>query len=122
MNPALFALVFGIVSGLSLPIGAACGIVLSPVSGRVCSMMMAFGAGALVFAVTVEIYGHALKEMMAGRSGMLGMMCTVIGALLGCAFYLESKEWLESQLEPSHDDSEKGSGLRLSGLRRGQTT
>lgn len=111
MHPALYALVFGIVSGLSLPIGSAMGIYFSPVSDKVCAMMMAFGAGALLFAVTVELYGHALAELIAGRAGLIEMFTTIIGAIAGAAFYLWINRWLEEYLanaEGSAEDAEAG--------------
>lgn len=98
MHPALYALVFGIVSGLSLPIGSWLGVTLSPVSDKACGMMMAFGAGALLFAVTVELYGHALRDVAAGKSGMLEMFTTIFGALIGAALYLAINQWLEEYL------------------------
>lgn len=107
MSPTMYALVFGLLSGLSLPIGSAMGIALSPVSDKVVSMMMAFGAGALLFAVTVELYGHALREMMDGSYGFTKMVCTVLGALAGCAFYLCVNSRLEAYICPEEEDSDE---------------
>jgi len=98
MHPALYALIFGIVSGTSLPIGAALGIIFSPVPPKFCALMMAFGAGALLFAVTVELYGHALMEVAHGRLGLVEMFTTIGGALIGAAFYLTINQWLERYL------------------------
>merc|ERR1719502_2423663 len=99
MDPALYALVFGILSGSSLPLAACLGIAFSPVRDKVCALMMAFGAGALLFAVTVELYGHALHEVSAGNLGLLEMFTTIFGALGGAAFYLTINQWLEEWLE-----------------------
>jgi hypothetical protein len=99
LSPSVFALVFGIVSGLSLPLGAAAGIYLSPVRPHTCAMMMAFGAGALLFAVTVELYGHALNEVKEGHLGVLEMFVIIFGALAGAAFYLTSNQWLKEHFE-----------------------
>jgi len=111
MHPAWFALIFGILSGTSLPIGSGLGIVLSPVSEKVCALMMAFGAGALLFAVTVELYGHALREVAVGRLGLLEMFTTIFGALAGAAFYLTINKWLEEYLitndTPQGEEEEK---------------
>jgi hypothetical protein len=98
MHPALYAFIFVIVSGLSLPIGAALGIIFSPVKDKTCALMMAFGAGALLFAVTVELYGHALAEVQAGRLGLIEIFTTIFGALCGAAFYLSVNQWLEQYL------------------------
>lgn len=112
MSPTMYAFVFCTVSGLSLPIGSALGIYFSPVSPTTCSMMMAFGAGALLFAVTVEMYGHALTELVSGRSGLYEMVCTVGGALLGCAFYIVTNNWLEAHLEEVEEAQQEGSPRR----------
>lgn len=100
MSAPVYALVVGILSGISLPLGAWLGILFSPVSNKVTSMMMAFGAGALLFAVTVELYAHTLMEVMSGKSGSIEMSATVIGAFAGCAGYLAIEKWLHDHLIP----------------------
>jgi len=99
IHPALYALILGLLSGLSLPIGAWAGILLSPVSDKVCGMMMAFGAGALLFAVTIELYGAALREVHMGSKGLFELFATIFGALLGAAVYLIINRWLEDYLK-----------------------
>lgn len=98
LDPVHYAFIFGIASGLSLPIGSALGIYFSPVSDKTCALMMAFGAGALLFAVTVELYGHALHELSHGRLGLFEMFTTIFGALLGASFYLTVNKMLDSML------------------------
>jgi len=107
MNPAVYALVFGIVSGTSLPIGAWLGIMLSPVNDKTVSLTMAFGAGALLFAVTVELYGHALREVAKGRLGLLEMFTTIFGALAGAALYLTINKWLDDYMNEVTESEEK---------------
>lgn len=106
MDPAMYALVFGILSGVSLPIGAAMGVWASPVSDKTCAMMMAFGAGALLFAVTVELYAHALHEIHLGNLGLMEMFTTIFGALGGATFYLWVNRWLEEHLMHDDDDND----------------
>merc|ERR1719198_1193583 len=106
MKAWVHAFVLATISGLSLPFGAILGIVLSPVRDVVCAAWVAFGAGALLFAVTVELYGHALRELETGRSGLFEMLSTVAGAFLGALFYLAINRWLEEYMdeeEPSED-------------------
>ena len=52
----LQALLFGLFSALSLPLGALLGLLLAPVSPRVTAQWMAFGGGALVFAVVARSF------------------------------------------------------------------
>jgi len=106
LSPALYALVFCTVSGLSLPLGAWLGTVFAPVSDKITSMMLAFGAGALLFAVTVELYGHALTEVAAGRTGLVEMSTTIFAALTGCAFYLVINQALDSHVQDTTSDDE----------------
>ena len=73
MHPAMYALVFGILSGTSLPLAAWLGTMLAPVSDRTCALMMAFGAGALLFAVTVDSSQAALP--VRSRSDKFSVRC-----------------------------------------------
>mmetsp|Transcript_110624 Transcript_110624/g.309194 ORF Transcript_110624/g.309194 Transcript_110624/m.309194 type:complete len:360 (-) Transcript_110624:184-1263(-) len=51
-------------SQLSIPVGAALGICLAPVNESVTAKWMAFGAGALVFAVATDLFGETLHSLM----------------------------------------------------------
>jgi len=103
------ALLFGIISSLSLPIGAVLGQWLSPVSDDKVAAVVAFGAGALLFAVTVELYGHALHEVAMGSLGYTEMFTTVGCALLGALLYLYLNKQMEEWMEHGHDE-EGGDG------------
>merc|ERR1719401_640552 len=109
MHPALYAFVFGILSGASLPLGSWLGILFSPVNDKTCALMMAFGAGALLFAVTVELYGHALHQVAAGNLGLYEFFTVVFGALVGGAFYLTINQWLEEYLVQEEVDEDTSS-------------
>lgn len=95
MHAALLATL----SGISLPIGAVLGILLSPVQDLVCAAWVAFGAGALLFAVTVELYGHDLRELDNGRVGIHEMLAIIFGAFIGALFYLAVNRWLEDFMD-----------------------
>lgn len=125
-SPSQFAFIFVMISGLSLPIAAVLGVVVSPdrddeseegkakVSrfDKQCGLMMAFGAGALLFAVTVELYGHALHEVESGHLGIGEMFTIIFGALCGGGFYLTINQWLDDYLnhEAEHAAIEDASG------------
>jgi len=55
----LIGFFWGLVSAVSLPLGALIGLWTKP-SSKITSALMAFGAGALLFALTIELFGHAL--------------------------------------------------------------
>ena len=76
-NIALTAFIFGIISASSLPLGALTSLFWSP-RERVVAIMMAFGAGALLAALTIDLVGNALRE---GHFYALAVGC-VIGGIL----------------------------------------
>lgn len=109
------ALGFGLFSAVSLPIGAILGILMAPVSDKVSARWMAFGSGALVFAVATQLYGAALFRLLYAaeldkEKGIdCGHVCQerfrnvnlqncmgIVGALL----YLLLNRWLERLARP----------------------
>lgn len=76
----LTALFWGAVSAVSLPLGAWVGITWRPHS-KVVSTLMAFGAGALLFALSVELLGR-IPELVH-QTGVIALMAGVGGALSG---------------------------------------
>lgn len=74
------AFMWGILSALSLPLGALLGILWQPKS-KLNSAFMAFGAGALLFALSVELFGHVPHH--AKEHGILALLAPVTGALAG---------------------------------------
>lgn len=118
MSVPVYALVFGIVSGLTLPIGAVLGSWLSPVSNELCAAMMALGAGALLFAVTVELYGYALHELEHGKMGYIEIATMMVGAACGAFFYLSMNKLLEEKMSveesPHSQDPERPKTLPMS--------
>jgi CRP-like cAMP-binding protein len=74
------AFFWGILSAVSLPLGAGAGVRLRP--GKLpTSVLMAFGAGALLFALTIELFGHALHKSHEHGHGLV--YATVVGAIAG---------------------------------------
>ena len=74
------AFLWGIISAVSLPIGALLGLLTRP-SRRVTSALMAFGAGALLFALTIELFSESLH--LAGEYGNKVVYTTIAGAVAG---------------------------------------
>ena len=71
---------WGIVSAVSLLIGAAMGLWLRP-KKKINAVFMAFGAGALLFALTIELFGHVPHHVE--EFGLGSLYAAVIGAILG---------------------------------------
>ncbi len=71
------AFLFGLLSAASLPLGALCAQFWSP-GNRVIATMMAFGSGALLAALTIDLVGNALER---GDFAALAMGCLIGGFL-----------------------------------------
>ncbi len=86
---ALLGLAWGLISAVSLPLGAAIGLWTKP-SKRVTSALMAFGGGALLFALTIELFGHALHAASDGHGKItlpgIALATMAAGALGGLLF------------------------------------
>ena len=77
----IMALVWGLVSAVSLPMGAVFGLWTKP-SRKVTSSMMAFGGGALLFALTIELFAHSMHLSDLHEDKWI-ILSTVIGAMIG---------------------------------------
>mmetsp|Transcript_70279 Transcript_70279/g.139264 ORF Transcript_70279/g.139264 Transcript_70279/m.139264 type:complete len:458 (+) Transcript_70279:125-1498(+) len=102
-SPYLYALVFGIGSGLSLPVGACMGARATPARQESFPELAAsFGAGCLLFAVTVELYARSIRELTRGQMiGLTELLVQSAGALLGARFYLVVSHQLTQALQAS---------------------
>lgn len=80
------AMMFGLFSALTYPMGAAFGVYYHPVSIWTTARWMAMGAGALVFSVATQIYGNALFALLAvsGKYGPFDKGCTVFRGMSVC--------------------------------------
>ena len=81
-------LLWGLISAASLPVGAALGLWTQPPK-RITSALMAFGGGALLFALTIELFGHALHKASDADGHitvpsyvLMTMAAAVVGGLL----------------------------------------
>lgn len=81
MGIAVIALIWGAVSAVSLPLGAVIGLWARPPK-KVTSSLMAFGGGALLFALTIELFAHALHRSHEGHDIRI-ILATMIGAGAG---------------------------------------
>jgi zinc transporter ZupT len=102
------AFLYGVISAASLPIGAVVGVLLSPVEPLVVANIIAFGAGCLLFAVTVELYGEQLMhmEMHDHKEGMMEMAICLSAAVVGACLYISLNRWVEG-MEGGTEDGQK---------------
>ena len=87
-NLVYFAFFIGIISAASLPLGALTTLVWTP-SDRSIAWLMAFGAGALLSAVTIDLFAPAV------HAGMF--IPAAIGAIIGSLIYLMLNHQLNQQ-------------------------
>lgn len=84
----LFAFFIGLLSAFSLPLGALTTLLWTP-SERAIAWLMAFGAGALLSAVTIDLFAPAIDN---GQ-----FFHIALGAILGSLFYLTLNHQLNQQ-------------------------
>jgi CRP-like cAMP-binding protein len=75
---------WGTVSAISLPLGALIGLWTKP-SSKITSALMAFGAGALLFALTTELFGHALHVASDHHGAIINPWIIVVMMLAAAA-------------------------------------
>jgi CRP-like cAMP-binding protein len=85
MDSVTLAFFFGGLSALSLPLGAIVGISLNP-GLRLTAAVMAFGAGALLCALALELVVPALEHFPDNR--FEGFKWLALGALSGCLLFI----------------------------------
>jgi len=85
MDPVTLAFLFGGLSAASLPLGAAAGIWLNP-GLRVTAAVMAFGAGALLCALLLELVVPALAHFPDDPAE--GFKWLALGSMIGCLLFI----------------------------------
>ena len=85
MDPVTLAFLFGGLSALSLPLGAVVGLWFNP-NLRLTAAVMAFGAGALLCALALELVVPALEHFPDDPAE--GFKWLALGAMLGCLLFI----------------------------------
>jgi CRP-like cAMP-binding protein len=84
-NVIWWAAFWGGLSAVSLPLGAAIGLWTKP-SRKITSSAMAFGGGSLLFALSIELFGHVLHEASDGHGHVIEpslILAAIFAAILG---------------------------------------
>ncbi|KAH3742982.1 metal cation transporter, ZIP subfamily protein [Pelomyxa schiedti] len=96
------ALMWGTVSAVSLPAGAAVGIVKYP-GDVVIAVLLAFGGGTLIFALTLELFGEAMTNENATTVALVGVLAPA--AFIGGVFFFvlnKLTNWQSTKKEIAH--------------------
>jgi len=83
MQVTLWGLALGIISSISLPLGSVVALWKDP-GEKVCAFLMAYGGGALLFALTLELFAEAVNEESIPNSKIMIVVCpaAIAGGLL----------------------------------------
>lgn len=114
----LNALIYGLICGASLPLGALVALVWKP-KPKVFAGLMAFGAGALIAALTLELVSEAMHkhqyiEIILGAIGG-GVVYEVLNQILNNnGGFLRKRSTTISHLTAHHDKRQKAIFLSLS--------
>lgn len=92
ISNAISAGIWGLVSAFSLLIGALVGVSFK-VSDKFNGLIMAFGAGALLFAVAIEMFAAGIREMEEEEDAT-SMEILVVSSIVGAIFYTMVNKWL----------------------------
>lgn len=95
MKILITALMWGCISAISLPLGAVIGLWTNP-ARKITSALMAFGAGALLFALTIELFAHSLHRSHEGHDVWI-ILATMIGAILGGLIFEVLNQFLNNR-------------------------
>lgn len=87
-SDAARALWFGVLTAISLPIGALLGLWCKP-SSKIVAGIMAFGAGALIAALTLELVHNALDKS--------GFVPVAMGIAIGCVAFVFLNKLLDNR-------------------------
>jgi len=93
---ALWALIIGILSTASLPLGSLIGMGTRP-SARLVGALAAFGAGALLAALSVELVAPTMLHASEGIHERDGAIALLIGGVIGGVFF-----WILDQVLNAH--------------------
>lgn len=133
----IIALTFALASGLSLPLGALLGILVTPappdkegdelslkesklqleerghVRKQFVGYCLAFGAGSLLFAVTIELYGKQMRRLHnhGYLHHVVGIFVTTVAAILGGILYTSTDRWLRRLTSGKRDSDAESIAL-----------
>lgn len=104
------ALLGGIASASTLPIGATAGLAASPgCLDTAVPVFVALAAGSLLFVVALELYSQAIVEIEVhgyAGGGPLEITSMILGAILGAWFYIAMNRWLDRVISQEQTSSQ----------------
>ena len=83
----LEALLYGLAGPCTLPLGAACGLMVNA-PPRLTGLMVGFGGGSLIFAVSVDLFGAILHRVEAGSATWAQVITQIVSGLAGTLLFM----------------------------------
>lgn len=88
LQPWVVGLLLGVVSALSFPLGATLGLI-RPLGENSLSILLSFGGGALIFALSIELFGDEYEATKESPYRSEALVCmTVLGVLGAVSFVM----------------------------------
>ena len=94
LDQAWQAGLWALLAALSLPVGCTVGLLASPISQTTIASLMAFGAGALIFAIAIELYGTSVQELRNGESARYELALQSVATIVGAMIYVSLDRFL----------------------------
>lgn len=101
MHPGLLAFILGVGSAASFPIGAILGLYIT-LSPRVLASLLAFGAGSLLFALSIELFAPSLFEEHGehGSNRDAAVYSTFVAGIIGALLFVFLNSFLSTDHGP----------------------
>ena len=99
-SAGLHAMLAQFLAAAALPLGAILGVVAAPVRQETIAALNAFGAGALTFSLSVQIYGEILLSLGDRTTGAVQVALTILCTIMGAVLYNFFAYRLGEQVQP----------------------
>lgn len=107
LDPKVVALLLGLASASSFPIGAALGLAY-PLGEKTLAVLLSFGAGALLFALTIELFAEQLEVLEEDEHRDLALGLCGLFAFIGAVLFVVLNSYIgdETTVEEEGPDGQ----------------
>jgi zinc transporter ZupT len=105
LEPWIVGLILGVVSALSFPLGAALGLI-RPLGENSLSILLSFGGGALIFALSIELFGDEYEATKESPFRQEALACMTVLGVLGAVSFVMLNSCIGESVEETHEGSQ----------------
>ena len=116
-SAALHAMLAQLLAAAALPLGAVLGVVASPVRSETVAALNAFGAGALLCSLSVQVYNEMIQQIESTPAGSVQVALAFISTILGAVLYNFFGHRLRERVSPFKSAGASAGSLQSEGLR-----